>query len=132
MLRHTATILSILVLVLVLSAGTRPRRVLAQKDDVPNLTGTWELVEFHGSKKSWGDPHFTKMILVIRHEGPELKIIRKRVRVSRNKTINGTEEVREFTHHTDGRVDTNLGRVDLWFDEATRNESVTRLSENKI
>jgi hypothetical protein len=132
MLRNAAVIVSVLVLVLVLSAGTCSQRVLAQKDDVPNLTGTWELVEFNGSKKSWGDPHFTKMTLVIRHEGPELKITRKRIRDSRNKAINGTEEVREFIHHTDGQVDYNLGRVDLWFDESIRYESVTRLSENKI
>jgi len=131
MFRYTAAIISVVVLALVLSAGTPPRRVLAQDDVSPNLIDTWELVEFNGSKKSQGDPRFPQMTLIIRQEGPELKITRKRIRVSVHKEINGTEEVREFTHHTDGRVDTNLGRVDLWFDESLKNESVTRLSRDK-
>ncbi len=132
MFHNPVAILSILVLALAVSVGTRARRVLAQDQGVPNLTGTWELVEFNGSKQSRGDSRFPKMTLTIRQEGPELKIIRKRIRTSRDKQINGTEEVREFTHHTDGRDDTNLGRVDLWFDESLKNSSVTRLSGNKI
>ena len=132
MLRNTTSFVSILVLALGLSAGTLAPRVLAQDAGVPNISGTWELIEFNGSKKSWGDPRFPEITLIVRQAGPELKITRKRIRVSRDKTINGTEEVREFTHHTDGREDNNLGRVDLWFDESTRNASVTRLSGNKI
>lgn len=131
MFRITAAIVSVMVLALILSAATRPSRVLVQDDGMPNLSGTWQLVEYNGSKKIRGDRRFPQITLIIRQEGPELKITRKRIRVSVHKEIDGTEEVREFTHHTDGQVDTNLGRVDLWFDESLKNESVTRLSKDK-
>jgi len=130
-MRSTAAMVLILFLGLALSAGSRAGRLPAQNAAAPDLSGVWELVEDGGSKKSYGDRHFPQLTLEIRHQGSELKIIRKRIRDSRNRKINGTLDVREFIYHTDGRGDTNVGRFNLWF-RAPKVKSVTRLDKDKI
>ena len=128
-MRKTTAMVSILVLGLTLSAGSRAGRLPAQAAGLPNLSGTWELIDDNFDKKSRGDPRFPQVTLVISQEGSDLKIIRKRIRKSGNRK--GTLDVREFIYHTDGQGDTNLGRYDLWR-EAPKLKSVTRLGDNKI
>ncbi|HWP52943.1 MAG TPA: hypothetical protein VN476_02360 [Pyrinomonadaceae bacterium] len=79
----------------------------AQAQSVPNLSGTWELIEYDGTKqKDLGDK-FPKLTLVITQEGSQIRITQKR-------TKRGAETVQEYTYYTDGRGETNIGRLELW------------------
>lgn len=130
MFHKFATTGSMLAAGLMILFGTaHPGRVRAQNPGEPNLSGTWELIDNNFDKKSRGDARFPQLTLVISHEGSELRIIRKRIRRTRDRKVNGTEDVREFTYHTDGRRDTNLGRFELW-STSPEFTTVTRLVED--
>lgn len=95
----------------------------AQSEPVPNLSGTWKLVEMDGNK-DYRNKRFPKMTLVIEHESEVLKVTEMRSR-------HGKDEVRTFIYHTDGRGDTT-GRVELWRSKDRDFESVTRTEKGRI
>ena len=97
----------------------------AQSQNVPDLSGTWELIEYGGSTKDRLGSKFPNMTLVISQTGSEVKITQKRI-------IRGVGEVKEFTYYTDGRGETNIGRVELWPRSVPRFESVTQWQKDKL
>ena len=116
--------LSMLVLAAaVIIAGENSCR--AQSQNVPNLSGTWELIEYGGTTKGQLGSKFPQMTLAISQTASEVKITQKRIR-------RGVEEVQEFTYYPDGRGETNMGRVELWPRNVPRFESVTQWQKDKL
>ena len=74
----------------------------AQSQNVPNLGGTWELIEYDGVTKDRLGSKFPKLTLAISQTASEVKISQKGFR-------GGVEEVREFTYYTDVGVRRILG-----------------------
>lgn len=97
----------------------------AQSQNVPDLSGAWELIEYNGITKAQLGPKFPKMTLVISQTAPEVRITQKGFR-------SGVEEVREFTYYPDGRGETNMGRVQLWPCDVPKFESVTQWQKDKL
>lgn len=97
----------------------------AQAQSVPNLSGTWELIEYDGVKKKTLGDRFPRLMLVITQEGSQIRITQKR-------TKRGTETVQEYTYYTDGRGETNIGRLDLWPREVPKFESVSSWQKDKL
>jgi hypothetical protein len=85
----------------VIVAGEKNCR--AQAQIAPNVSGTWELVEDNGTKKSDARSNFPRVTLVISQQTPEIKITQKTIR-------RGVEEVQEFT--------TLMGAVTQTLDES--------------
>ena len=97
---------------------------LAQTAPVPNLSGTWELIQIDNYPKK-GDPKFPKMTLVIEHESSRVKVTEKRIKL-------GKEEVRTFVYNADGSGETNSGKIEVWRTEAPEFHSVTRANKNRL
>jgi hypothetical protein len=97
----------------------------AQSQNVPNLNGTWELIEYFGGTKAQLGSKFPKMTLVISQTASEVKITQKRM-------VRGVEEVSELTYYLDGRGETNLGRVELWPRSLPRFASITQWQKDKL
>jgi len=97
----------------------------AQSQNVPNLGGTWELIEYDGVTKDRLGSKFPKLTLAISQTASEVKITQKGFR-------GGVEEVREFTYYTDGRGETNTGRVQLWPGDVPKFESITRWQKDRL
>jgi hypothetical protein len=97
----------------------------AQSQNVPNLSGTWELIEYGGTTKGQLGSKFPQMTLVISQTASEVKITQTRIR-------RGVEEVQEFTYYPDGRGETNMGRVELWPRNVPRFVSVTQWQKDKL
>ena len=95
-----------------------------QTQPVPNISGTWELVDIDGNRDN-ANPKFPKMKLVIDQGSDQLKITEKRIK-------QGKEEVRTFVYQTGGQGDTNTSRVEVWRTESPTFESVTRIDKNRI
>lgn len=92
---------------------------------MPNLSGTWELVEYDGTKqKNLGD-RFPELTLVIAQGGSQIRITQKR-------TKRGIETVQEYTYYTDGRGETNVGRLELWPREVPNFESVSSWQNGEL
>jgi hypothetical protein len=96
----------------------------AQTRSVPNLSGTWQLVEFD-SHTDKSDPKFPKMTLVIEQDSAQIMVTEKRIK-------RGQEEVRKFVYHVDGTADRNTGRVEIWPVDPPEYESVTQPDKNSI
>jgi hypothetical protein len=107
----------------VIIAGERNCR--AQGQSVPNVIGTWELVEYDGITQRQVGSKFPKVTLVISQTASEIKITEKRTR-------RGAEQTHEFTYYTDGRGETNTGQIKLWSQDEHRTESVTQWHEGKL
>lgn len=105
-------------------AGEHHAGLPAQSQSTLNLSGTWELVNENGWKKTASHKRFPIMTLTIVEGASEIRITRKRIR-------RGKEEVVNYLYYTDGRGETNVGRVGLW-PEAPNLESVTRRNEHQI
>ncbi len=117
----SVSLLTLVVAVLTADAGSCG----AQAQSAPNLNGTWELVEYDGVKqKNLGDK-FPKLTLVITQEGSQIRITQKR-------TKRGAVTVQEFTYYTDGRGETNVGRLDLWPREVPKLESVSGWQKDNL
>lgn len=101
------------------------KRVRAQGQTAPNLSGAWELIEFDGTTKRQIGSRFPNLTLSISQTASELKITQKTIR-------RGVEEVQEFTYHSDGRVDTNAGRITVWRYDFPRVVSVTEWKKDKL
>jgi len=97
----------------------------AQSQNVANLSGTWELIEYGGTTKGQLGSKFPQMTLTISQTASEVKITQKRIR-------RGVEEVQEFTYYPDGRGETNMGRVELWPRDVPKFESVTQWQKDKL
>jgi hypothetical protein len=117
-------VLSILILAVAVIVVDE-KNVRGQSKNVPNLSGTWELIEYFGGTKRQLGSNFPKMTLAISQTDSEVKIIQKRMR-------NGVEEVRELTYYLDGRGESNLGRVELWPRYEPRFESVTAWQKDRL
>ncbi len=101
-------------------------RCRAQAQSAANLSGTWELVEVNGWKKSKYPPdRFPKLVLVIAQEGSEIRITKKR-------TQHGIETVQEYSYFTDGRGEKNTGRTELWGDDVRGFESVSGWRKDRL
>jgi len=79
----------------------------AQAQSVPNLSGTWELVEYDGVKQKTRGDKFPKLTLVITQEGSQIRITQKRT-----KRGTATATVQEYSYYTDGRGEKNIGRIE--------------------
>jgi len=91
-----------------LFAGSPRVRAQSQNQSAPNLSGTWELVEDHsGLTMKVKDADFPRVTVVIVQEGSRIRITQKQIK-------RGTETVEEYSYYTDGRGETNLGRVELY------------------
>jgi hypothetical protein len=96
----------------------------AQTPPTPDLSGTWKLVDFGGSKDT-SDRRFPKMTLIIEQQSSEIRITEKRIK-------RGKEEVRTFVYYLDGRGETNTSRVEVWRRAEPRFETVTRTEKGRI
>lgn len=101
------------------------QNVRTQTPKVPNLGGTWELVEYNGTRKSDLGSKFPEMKLSITQAEAELTIVQNRMR-------NGVEEVVAFKYYLDGRGETNAGRLQLGPRDDLKWHSVTQLKGNKL
>jgi hypothetical protein len=97
----------------------------AQSQNVPNLSGTWELIEYGGTTKGQLGSKFPQMTIEISQTASEVRITQRRIR-------RGVEDVQEFTYYPDGRGETNMGRVELWARNVPRFESVTQWQKDKL
>ena len=121
---RTCATLSALVIGLSLFTVSRSGMSRAQAQSTPDLSGTWELINDNGEKKTSWNKRFPIIKLIITQEASEIRITRKRMK-------RGKEEVVNYLYYTDGRGETNTGRV--WLrPEAPNVESVTKLNEAKI
>lgn len=107
----------------VIIAGEKSGR--AQTQNVANLSGAWELIEYDGTTKRQIGSKFPKVTLVISQTASEIKITQKTIR-------RGVEQVQEFTYYTDGRGETNTGQIRLWSQDSPRVESVTEWKKDKL
>jgi hypothetical protein len=99
----SVSLLTLAMAVLAANAGS----CRAQAQSVPNLSGTWELIEFDGTKQKVIGDKFPKLILVISQEGSLIRVTQKR-------TKQGIETVQDYSYYTDGRGETNTERLELW------------------
>jgi hypothetical protein len=113
--------MQLLLVVVALAAASYSQ---TQTQTTPNISGTWELVEFDGNRDK-SNPKFPKMTLIIEQESNKLKVTEKRIK-------QGQEEVRTLVYNLDGQGDTNTSRVELWRTESPKFESVTRIDKNRI
>jgi len=98
----------------------------AQAQSAPSLSGTWELVEINGSKKSTQPPgKFPVLTLVISQEGSEIRITKRRTR-------QGIQIVQEYSYCTDGRGEKNTGRTELWGDDLRGFDSVSGWQKDRL
>ena len=107
--KRAAVTVSTLVLTVAALLASSPRvRAQSQNQSVPDLSGTWELVEDHSSlKMKLKDAGFPRVTVVIAQEGSQIRITQKQIK-------RGTQTVEEYSYYTDGRGETNLGRVELY------------------
>lgn len=118
----TASMLILAMAVLAANAGN----CRAQAQSAPNLSGTWELVEYNGiKKKKENEAKFPKLILAISQEGSQIRITQKR-------TKNGTETVQEYSYYTDGRGEKNIGRPEVWGPDPREFESVSDWQKDNL
>ncbi len=127
MFRNGAVVtLSVLVFGL---AALVPDSCLAQSQDqnVPNLSGAWELIEDDNEAVKLKPNHagFPRLTLVISQEGSLIKVTQKQIR-------RVTETVQEYSYYTDGRGETNLGRVELWPRYVAKFESVSGWQKERL
>jgi hypothetical protein len=107
------SLLTLAIAVLAAKAGS----CSAQAQSAPNLSGTWELVEI---KRAMGltpsDARFGKLMLAISQAGSQLRITQKR-------TLRGTVRATEYSYYTDGRGETNIGRIESFpYERKTESE----------
>jgi hypothetical protein len=119
----SVTLLTLAMAVLPVNTGSSS----AQAQSVPNISGTWELIEYDGAKQKVIGDKFPKLILVISQEDSQITITQKR-------TKQGVETVLEYSYHTDGRGETNPGRLELWPREVPKLkfESVSGWQKDKL
>lgn len=124
-LRRLAASVSLLTLAMAVLAANAGR-CSAQAQSVPNLSGTWELVEINASKKSKQPPgKFPELTLVISQEGSEIRITKKRTR-------QGIQTVQDYSYHTDGGGEKNSGRTEVWGDDVRGFESVSSWQKDRL
>ena len=126
--KRPAITLSTLVLsVAALFANSQGGLAQRQTQSAPNLSGTWELVEDNNDAKNLKptDAGFPRLTLVISQEGSLIRITQKQIR-------RGTETVQEYSYYTDGRSETNLGRVELWPLYVAKLESVSGWQDERL
>jgi len=72
----------------------------------PDFSGTWRIDKSKSDFGEFGDRPLSKAdaTLVVEHRDPELKI-------RRTLSLNGQEEVKEFTYYTDERGETNQATI---------------------
>jgi len=122
--RRLVTSVSLLTVAMaVLVANGRSCR--AQAQSVPNLSGTWELVEYDAAKKKTLEAKFPRLILVIAQEESEIRITQRR-------TQRGIEIVRDYSFFTDGRGEANVGCIEIWPRELPRFASVSGWKKDKL
>jgi hypothetical protein len=117
----SASLLTLAMVVLAANAGS----CNAQAQSVPNLSGTWELVEIKpamGLKPS--DAKFGKLMLAISQAGSQMKITQKR-------TFRGTVRATEYSYYTDGRGETNIGRIET-FPYERKTESASGWKQERL
>ena len=118
----SVSLLTLAMSVLAANAGS----CSAQAQSVPNLSGTWELIEFNGSKKSKQPPDkFPGLTLVISQEGSEIRITKKR-------TKRGIQTVQDYSYYTDGRGEKNDGRIEVWGEDVHGLDSVSGWQKNRL
>jgi hypothetical protein len=108
--KRAAVTLSILVLsVATLFANSQSGLAQSQNQSVPNLSGTWELVEDDNPARKLKptDAGFPRLTLVISQEASLIRITQKQI-------TRGTETVQDYSYYMDGRGETNLGRLELY------------------
>jgi hypothetical protein len=118
---------SVLVLsVFALVAGNHIGLAQSQNQSVPNLGGTWELVQLNGRKKTkQTEAKFPRLILVIAQEGSQIGITQKLI-------IRGTETVQSYSFYVDGRGENNDGRLETSAPDRRGFESVSRWRKQKL
>lgn len=118
--------LSILVLsVAALFANSHRGLAQSPNQSAPDLSGTWELVEIKGAMKlKPTERGFPRLMLVISQEGSQLRVTQKR-------TVHGTERASEYSYYTDGRGETNFGRIESWPYER-KTESVSGWQQERL
>ena len=118
----SVSLLTLAIAVLAVNAGS----CSAQAQSVPNLSGTWELVEFNGSKKSKQPPDkFPGLTLVISQEGSEIRITKKRIK-------RGIQTVQDYSYYTDGRGEKNDGRIEVWGEDVHGLDSVSGWQKDRL
>ena len=116
------SLLTLAMVVLAANAGS----CSAQAQSVPNLSGTWELIEFNGSKKSKQPPDkFPGLTLVISQEGSEIRITKKR-------TKRGIQTEQDYSYYTDGRGEKNDGRIEVWGEDVHGLDSVSGWQKDRL
>ncbi|MBV9923934.1 MAG: hypothetical protein JOZ96_02765 [Acidobacteria bacterium] len=93
---------SLLVLCLLASAAAGDDK----KKSHPDFSGTWQLDRAKSDFGGWSDKPLAKAdsTLVVEHKDPELKI-------KRTLSLDGQQEVKEFTYYTDERGETNQATI---------------------
>lgn len=105
---------------------TSEKNCRAQGQNVPNLSGTWELVQLDGTKKNkQTEARFPRLILVISQEGSQIRVTQKMTR-------RGAETVQEYSYYTDGRGEANTGRIETWAPDVRGFESVSGWRKNSL
>jgi hypothetical protein len=96
---------SLLVLCLLASAAAGDDKKKEGKAR-PDFSGTWQLDRAKSDFGEWSDKPLSKAdsTLAVEHRDPELKI-------KRTLSLNGQQEVREFTYYTDERGETNPATI---------------------
>jgi hypothetical protein len=118
----TALLMLALSVALIVAAAEDSR---TQSQSSPDLSGTWELIEFGGSRKADDVAGFPKVTLVFLQTATEIRITLKVLR-------RGIEQTQEFTYYADGRGETNAGRIQFWPQNQSNVESVTEWSKGKL
>jgi hypothetical protein len=122
-----ALTLSIFVLsVATLFANSQSVPAQSQNQNAPNLSGTWELVEDHsGVTMKLNDAGFPRVTVVIAQEGSQIRITQKQIK-------RGIGTVKEYSYYTDGRGETNPGRVELYPRYVANFESVSGWQKERL
>jgi hypothetical protein len=125
--KRAAVTVSTLVLTVAALLASSPRvRAQSQNQSVPDLTGTWELVEDHSAlKMKLKDAGFPRVTVVIAQEGSQIRITQKQIK-------RGTQTEEEYSYYTDGRGETNLGRVELYPRYVAKFESVSGWEKERL
>jgi hypothetical protein len=128
MFRNGAVVTLSIVVLSIAALFASSQRVLAQSPNQsgPNLSGTWELVEDHsGLKMKLKDAGFPRVTVVIAQEGAQIRITQKQIK-------RGTQTVEEYSYYTDGRGETNPGRVELYPRYVSKLESVSGWQKERL
>jgi hypothetical protein len=101
-----ATLLTALLTLCLLASASAQGEKRKEGKSHPDFSGTWRIDKAKSDFGEFSERPLSKAeaTLAVEHKEPELKI-------RRTLTLNGQEEVKQFTYYTDGRGETNQATI---------------------